>query len=552
MNGLMMSYQLTLTAILRRAEQLYPHKEIVTRLSDRSIHRYAYSDFVVRAKKLAVALKDLGILGGERVATLCWNHHQHLEAYFGIPAAGAVLHTLNLRLHSQDLSYIVNHAGDRTLLVDESLLPLYEEFADKVNLEHVIVVSESGAAPEGTHAYEELLEGADAGEFSYPEPDENQAAAMCYTSGTTGRPKGVVYSHRALALHSLGVLAADAFALSEVDVTLPVVPMFHANAWGIPFAATLAGAKQVFPGPHLDPPNLLELFEAERVTFTAGVPTVWLELLRFLDGHPDAYDLSRLREIRVGGSAAPEWMIRAFRERHGLRVCHAWGMTETSPVGTVAPLPSELRAVPKDEQYRYRAKQGLPMPLVEIRIRGEEGIAPWDGESMGELEIRGPWVASEYYDSPESSEKFTEDGWLRTADISTIDKRGYMEIKDRTKDLIKSGGEWISSVALENALMQHEAVAEAAVVAVAHPRWQERPLAVVVQKEGASTTQEELVSYLEPRFARWWLPDTVVFVEEIPKTSVGKFKKSELRERFAQRAHSGDQSRGYQQGRALT
>ena len=530
MNGLMMSYQLTLPAILRRAEQLYPHKEIVTRLPDRSIHRYAYSDFVSRAKKLAVALKDLDILGGERVATLCWNHHQHLEAYFGIPAAGAVLHTLNLRLHSQDLSYIVNHAGDRTLLVDESLLPLYEEFADKVNLEHVIVVSESGAAPEGTRAYEDLLEGADAGEFSYPEPDEKQAAAMCYTSGTTGRPKGIVYSHR----------AADAFALSEADVALPVVPMFHVNAWGIPFAATLAGSKQVFPGPHLDPASLLELFEAERVTFTAGVPTIWLGMLQVLDRSPYAYDLSSMRQMRVGGSAAPEGMIRGFKQRHGLRIVHGWGMTETSPVATVAPLPSELHEAPEGERYRHLAKQGLPMPFVEIRIRGEEGIAPWDGESMGELEIRGPWIASAYYDSPESSEKFTQDGWLRTGDISTIDQSGYMEIKDRTKDLIKSGGEWISSVALENTLMEHEAVAEAAVIAVAHPKWQERPLAVVVQKEGASATQEELISYLEPRFPKWSLPDAVEFVEEIPKTSVGKFKKSELRERYAQSAPVGD------------
>lgn len=540
MNGLMMNYQLTLPTILRRAEQLYPHKEIATRLPDRSVHRYAYSDFVSRAKKLSVVLKDFGIRAGERVATLCWNHHQHLEAYFGIPSAGAVLHTLNLRLHPDDLSYIVNHAGDRALFVDESLLPLYKQFADKVNLEHVIVVSESGAAPVGMHAYEELLEGADAGEFSYPEPDEKQAAAMCYTSGTTGRPKGVVYSHRALVLHSLGTLTVDAFALSEADVALPVVPMFHVNAWGIPFAAALAGAKQVFPGPYLDPASLLELFEAERVTFAAGVSTIWLGLLQLLDRHPDAYDLSSLRQMSVGGSAAPEWMIRGFQQRHGLRVVHGWGMTETSPVGTVAPLPSELREAPEDEQYRYRAKQGFPMPLVEIRIRGEEGIAPWDGESMGELEIRGPWVASEYYDSPESSEKFTEDGWLRTGDISTIDQRGYMEIKDRAKDLIKSGGEWISSVALENTLMQHEAVAEAAVIAVSHPKWQERPLAVVVRKEGESATQEELISYLEPRFARWWLPDAVEFVEEIPKTSVGKFKKSELRERFAQRALSGD------------
>jgi fatty-acyl-CoA synthase len=360
MNGLMMNYQLTLPAILRRAEQLYPRKEIATRLPDRSIHRYSYSDFVSRAKKLSVILKDLGIRAGERVATLCWNHHQHLEAYFGIPAAGAVLHTLNLRLHPDDLSYIVNHAGDRALIMDESLVPLYEQFADKVNLEHVIVVSESGTAPEGAHAYEELLEGADAGEFSYPELDEKQAAAMCYTSGTTGRPKGVVYSHRALALHSLGLLAADAFALSEADVTLPVVPMFHVNAWGIPFAATLTGAKQVFPGPHLDPASLLELIEAERVTFAAGVSTIWIGILQLLDRHPDAYDLSSMRQMNVGGSAAPEWMIRGFQQRHGLHVAHGWGMTETSPVGTVAPLPSDLREATEDERYRYLAKQGLP------------------------------------------------------------------------------------------------------------------------------------------------------------------------------------------------
>jgi fatty-acyl-CoA synthase len=541
MNGLMMNYQLTLPAILRRAEQLYPHKEIATRLPDRSIHRYAYADFVSRAKKLAVALKDLDIESGERVATLCWNHHQHLEAYFGIPAAGAVLHTLNLRLHPDELSYIVNQAGDRALLVDEALLPLYERFSEKVNLKHVIVLSESGDAPiVSTHtSYEELLEGADAGEFSYPELDEEQAAAMCYTSGTTGRPKGVVYSHRALALHSLGLLTADGYAISEADVTLQVVPMFHVNAWGIPFAAALTGAKQVFPGPYLDPASLLELLEAERVTLTGAVPTIWFGILQVQDRKPDAYDLSSLRDIRVGGSAAPEGMIRGLQQRHGLRISHGWGMTETSPVATVAPLPSELREAPEDERYRYQAKQGFPMPFVEIRIRGEEGIAPWDGESMGELEIRGAWIAGAYYESPESSETFTEDGWLKTGDISTIDQRGYMEIKDRTKDLIKSGGEWISSVALENTLMQHEAVAEAAVIAVAHPKWQERPLAVVVPEEGASATQEELISYLKPRFPRWWLPDAVEFVEEIPKTSVGKFKKSELRERFAQSAPAG-------------
>ncbi len=533
MNGLMMDYQLTLPAMMRRAEQLYPNKEIVTRRPDKSLHRYTYADFVSRAKKLAVALRKLGIQGGDRVATLSWNHHQHLEAYFGIPSAGAVLHTLNLRLHPDDLAYIVDHAGDRALLVDESLLPLYEKFRERVNLEHVIVISENGGVPDGMLSYEDLLSGADESEFEYPDLDEKRAAAMCYTSGTTGRPKGVLYSHRALALHSMGHLVADAVGLMERDVMLPVVPMFHANAWGFPFSATFTGAKQVFPGPHLDPQSLLELFEGEKVTVTAGVPTIWLGILQTLDKDPGTYDLSAMRTMVVGGAAAPEGMIRAYDQRHGLHVLQGWGMTETSPLGTTAYLTSDLDSVSEDERYRYRAKQGFPMPFVEIRARGDEGIVPWDGESMGELEIRGPWIASAYYDSPESDEKFTDDGWLKTGDIVTIDRRGYIEIKDRTKDLIKSGGEWISSVALENALMAHPTVAEAAVIAIPDDRWQERPLAAVVLKEGESVSVEELISSLEPDFARWWLPDRVEFVDEVPKTSVGKFKKSELRERFA-------------------
>ncbi len=533
MDALMMDYQLTLPAILRRAEQLYPRNEIVTRLPDKSLHRYAYGDFAVRAKKLAVALEGLGIRDGDRVATLCWNHYRHLEAYFGIPAAGAVLHTLNLRLHPDDLAYIVDHAGDKAIVVDETLLPLFERFKDRVRLEHVIVVSEDGAAAHGALPYEEFLANAGEDDFEYPDLDERRAAAMCYTSGTTGRPKGVLYSHRALALHSLGSLAADTIAYSEADTVLPVVPMFHANAWGIPFAAALTGAKQVLPGPHLDPASILELLEAERVTVTAGVPTIWLGILQTLDKEPEAYDLSAIRAMVVGGSAASEGMIRAFQERHGLRVLHAWGMTETSPLGTVANLTSELRKAPQDEQYRYRSKQGIAAPFVEVRARGDEGLVPWDGRTMGELEVRGAWVAKGYYDSPESSEKFTEDGWLKTGDIVTIDERGYIEIKDRTKDLIKSGGEWISSIELENALMSHDAVAEAAVIAVPHEKWQERPLACVVLKEGKEATQEQLLAHLGPRFARWSLPDGVVFVDEIPKTSVGKFKKSELRERFA-------------------
>ena len=535
MNGLMMDYQLTLPAILGRAEELFGHREIVTRLPDRSIHRYAYSDFVSRAKKLAVALENLGVEKGDPVATLCWNHRQHLEAYFGVPCRGAVLHTLNLRLHPDDLAYIVDHAGDKVLLVDENLLPLFEKFKDRVNLEHVVVVSENGAAPDGAYSYEALLEVADESDFRYPELDENAAMGMCYTSGTTGRPKGVVYSHRAIFLHSLGHMTTDSIGMSEADCVLPVVPMFHANAWGLPYSAALTGAKQVFPGPHLDPGNLLELFETERVTLTAGVPTIWIDILQILDDDPNAYDLSALRAMLVGGAAAPKSMIQGFDERHGLRVLQGWGMTETSPLASIAHLRTEIVEKSKDEQYEYMARQGYPMPTVQIRARGDEGLVPWDGVSMGELELRGPYIASAYYNAPETADEFTEDGWLKTGDIATIDEYGFIEIQDRTKDLVKSGGEWISSVALENSLMAHDAVAEAAVVAIPDPKWQERPLAAVVLKEGEEATQEELIKHLESDFARWWLPDRVEFVDEIPKTSVGKFKKSELRERFANR-----------------
>ncbi len=532
MKSLIMDYQLTLPAMLKRAEQLHGGKEIVTRLPDRSVHRYTYAAMIGRAKRLAVALEGLGVRPGDRVATLAWNHYQHLEAYFGGPLAGAVLHTLNLRLHPNDLTYIINHAEDKVLLIDESLLPLFEKLRPQIGVEHVVVISQSGQAPAGMHGYEQLLAGADAGRFRYRDIDENAAASMCYTSGTTGRPKGVVYSHRGIALHSLASAMADSLAIRELDIVLPVVPMFHANAWGLPFTATLVGAKQVFPGPHLDPASLLELFQSERVTCTGGVPTIWLGILQTLDKNPGAYDLSSLRAMVVGGSAAPKAMIRGFQERHGLRVVHAWGMTEMSPIGTIGNLTSDLEDAPEEVQYNYRAKQGLPVPFIEIRGRGDEGFIPWDGAAMGELEVRGPWVASAYYNSPEIDDRFTEDGWFRTGDIVTIDPRGYIEIRDRSKDVVKSGGEWISTVALENALMGHPAVAEAAVIAVAHPKWAERPLAAVVLKEGRTATAEELRAFLERDFARWWLPDAIEFVPEIPKTAVGKFLKSALRERF--------------------
>ncbi|MEI2616774.1 MAG: long-chain fatty acid--CoA ligase [Thermomicrobiales bacterium] len=532
MQGLMMDYQLTLDAVLRRAETFFGSKEIVTRLPDRSIHRYTYTDMVRRTRQLALALADLGVQPGDRVATLAWNHHQHLEAYFGIPIMGAVLHTLNLRLPAEDLVYIVNHANDRVLLVDQVLLPLVERIRSNSHIEHVIVIGADGAAPEGMLSYEQFIEGFDADTFVQPALDEEQAAAMCYSSGTTGRPKGAVYSHRALVLHSFASAMADTLGVRERDTVLPVVPMFHVNAWGLPFTSTMVGAKQVMPGPFLDPASLLELYQQERVTITAGVPTIWLGLLQMLDKDPTAWDLSSLRVLLVGGQAAPKSMIQGFRDRHGLEVVHAWGMTETSPLGSVAVLSSEMDNLSVAEQDVYRATQGRPAAFVEIRARGEEGLLPWDGASMGELEVRGPWVAAHYYNNPDAEESFTEDGWFRTGDIVTINSAGYIQIQDRAKDVVKSGGEWISSVALENALMGHPAVAEAAVFAVPDPRWLERPMAVVVLREGASVEPEALREYLSGEFPRWWLPDRIEFIEAIPRTSTGKFQKSVLREQY--------------------
>ena len=524
MNGLIMDYQLNIPAILRRAETLFARKEIVTRLPDKSFHRYTYADLGARARRLASALRGLGLKDGDRVATLCWNHYQHLEVYFGVPAAGNVVHTLNLRLSPADLAYIARHAGDRVLIIDESLMPLCEAFLDQVEFEHVIRVGDE---------YEELLASGDP-DWEYPDLDETAAAVMCYTSGTTGQPKGVLYSHRAIALHSLASTQRGTLGISESDTVLPVVPMFHANAWGFPFTCTLVGAKQVFPGPHLDPESLLDAFERERVTVTGGVPTIWLGILHMLDEDPGRFDLSGLRSMIVGGSAAPRALIEGFERRHGLHVTHAWGMTEMAPLGTVSELTSAVADAPEDVRFAYRAKQGTPAPFVEIRARGDDGLVPWDGKTMGELEVRGAWIASGYYEDASQADRWTEDGWFRTGDIVTIEEGGYIEIQDRSKDVIKSGGEWISSVALENALMGHSAVAEAAVIAVPDDRWQERPLAVVVFKEDQSATRDELCEFIAPQFAKWQLPDRFEFVDEIPKTAVGKFRKTALREQFAE------------------
>lgn len=529
----MMSYPLTLTHLLDRAGKYFGKVEIVSRMPDKSLHRHTYADFTRRAWQLAEALQKAGLKRGDRVATLMWNHYAHLEAYFGIPVSGGVLHTLNLRLAPDDIAYIANHAEDRFLIVDDVLLPLLEQFHDKVSFERIFVVPLTGQ-PAQPYAppyenYEDFLATAD-GSFVRPDIHEDDAAGMCYTSGTTGRPKGVVYSHRSTVLHALVGALPDGMSMSHHDTVTPVVPLFHAYGWGFPFMATLAGAKQVFPGPYLDAESLLDLYDHERVTVSGGVPTIWLGIAQALERDPQRWRVQGMR-MAVGGSAMPESVTRAL-EKYGMRVIHAWGMTETSPLGSGYFPKRHLVDLPEEELYELKSKQGMAVPYVEMRVMREEGEAPWDGETMGELQVRGPWVTASYHNQPEASATFTDDGWLSTGDIATIDEEGYMKITDRAKDLIKSGGEWISSVDLENALMGHPAVAEAAVVAIPDVKWQERPLAAVVIKQGKEVTADELREFLMPHFAKWWLPERIEFVDEIPRTSAGKFLKSALRDRF--------------------
>ncbi len=461
------------------------------------------------------------------MATLLWNQTEHLELYFAVPLMGAVLHTLNPRLSPEDLSHIARDAGDRAIVVDESLIHLLE--AIEWEFERVIVVGAGHDLAGDAIAYEALIGASEP--IGWPAVDERQAAAMCYTSGTTGRPKGVVYSHRALVLHSMAHALPDAFAIGSRDVILPAVPMFHVNAWGLPYTAALTGAGLVLPGPRLDPVSLLDLLAGEGVTLIAGVPTVFMGVLQSLDAEPERWDLSALTRVSLGGAAAPTSLLAGF-DRHGLTMIQGWGMTETSPLGTVGRLPAELDEVPVNEQLEYRARAGTPIPLIEIRGRADDGtLIPWDDSALGELEIRGPWVAAGYHGGI-GGDRWTDDGWFRTGDVVRIDARGCMRICDRAKDLIKSGGEWISSVDLENHLMAHGAVAEAAVIAIPDERWGERPLAAVVLRAGRTAAPSELREHLAHDFAKWQLPDRIEFIEAIPRTATGKFRKTTLRSRF--------------------
>jgi len=533
MKGLMMDYQLTVPVILRRAESIYGDKEITSRLPDKSIHKYTYSNFAIRTKKLAVALTALGVCPGDRVATLCSNHFQHLEAYFAIPCIGAIIHPLNTRFSPKELSYIISHAEDKVLIIDEELLHLYEMFKSDVNLKEVIVIQQFQARlPEGLLNYEEVISSGDEKQFCPFEGSEDTAAFMCYTSGTTGKSKGILYSHRSIVLHALStLLTSSGFNITEKDIVLTIVPMFHASAWGLPYSCTLVGAAQVFPGSSMDAESLLDLLESEKVTITGGVPTVLMNILHKLDQDPDKYKLN-LRTIVVGGSALPRFMLKKFSEKYGIELLNTWGMTELSPLGTTSVLSSKLKNASQEQTYDQLIKQGYPVPFLEIRGRNEQGIIPWDGVTVGELEVRGPCVAASYYKDENSKEMFTPDGWLKTGDIVCIYQDGCIEIKDRSKDVIKSGGEWISSVALENTLMEHPSILEAAVIAIPHEKWIERPLAYIVVKNGTDVSIEELKEFLAEKFPKFWIPEKFAFINEIPKTSVGKFLKLKLREKF--------------------
>jgi acyl-CoA synthetase (AMP-forming)/AMP-acid ligase II len=534
LHGLMMDYPLTLDSIIEHANRMSPNKKIKTKLPDGSMHEYTYADFYKRVKKLGNVLESLGVDVGDRVGTFAWNHYQHMEFYFGIPGAGAVCHTLNLRLPTDQLIYIINHAEDKVIFVDGTLLPLIEPIADQLtSVEHFIIFNipkEKEVNLPNVSYYEDLMSEASE-EYTWRSTDEKMAMGLCYTSGTTGMPKGALYSHRSMMLHTFGVLMASALGIIEADVVLPVVPQFHAMAWGLPYACTFVGATIIMPGPHLKPEPLAELIETERVSIAAGVPSIWNGLYHELNNN--RRDISCITQLVVGGSAMPRGLIEAYEKELGVNVVHAWGMTELSPLGSISKLQNHHQDLDQTAKWDIKAKQGYFIPGVDARIVDNDGNSlPWDGNTMGELQVRGIWIVGQYYKVDKQPEHFTADGWFRTGDVVTVDSSGFMTITDRTKDLVKSGGEWISSVDLENSLMSHAKIIEAAVIAIPNEQWAERPLAVIVPAED-SVNEDELNAYLLEKFPKFWLPDEYVVMKEIPKTSVGKLDKKVLRAMYA-------------------
>ncbi len=537
MFGLMNDAPLLIADTLVHAARAHADQEIVTQTVEGPIHRYTWSDCHHRAQQLARALADLGLGFGDRVATIAWNTHRHLETYFATSGSGLVCHTINPRLHPEQVAYIVGHAEDRAILVDLTMLPLVQALAGKLpSVRHVVVMTDRAHMPDGVPAeflcYEDLL-AAQPADYDWPRFDERTASSLCYTSGTTGNPKGVLYSHRSTVLHSFAIALPGAFALGERVSLLPVVPMFHVNAWGTPYAAAITGTRLVMPGPRLDGDSLFKLMDSDGVTKSAGVPTVWLGLLQAMKmaGRAPA----ALEQVVIGGSAASRTMIEAF-EGFGVDVLHAWGMTETSPLGTACMLKPGREADDKDARYATLVKQGRTVFGVQSKIVDPDGAAlPHDGKAHGEVKVRGPWIASGYYRQPDDS-AFDADGWFATADVATIDPDGYMQIVDRTKDLIKSGGEWISSIDLENAAVAHADIAQAAVIGIPDERWGERPLLIAVAAEGADPTREAVLVHLADHVAKWWLPEEVIFVDQLPLGATGKVQKTKLREQYARPA----------------
>ncbi len=533
MQGLMMDRPLLVSTLLQHAEATYPNTEIVSRRCEGDIHRYTMKDAASRARKVANLLTRLDIQDSDRVATLAWNNYRHFELYYGISGFGAVLHTINPRLFAEQLVYIINHAEDRYIFVDLTFVPLLEAILPHIgNVEGFIILCDEDKMPEtklpNALCYETLL-AAESDEFEWPEFPETKGASMCYTSGTTGNPKGVLYSHRSTCLHAFASVGEEVMGLSSSSCFLPVVPMFHVNAWGTPYSACITGAKQVFPGPGMDGASLWELIEAEEPDLLLGVPTVWLMLLNHMDSI--GKKLESVKNVIVGGAAAPLQMIKDFDQKHDAFLIHAWGMTETSPIGTINAMNPIMAKLPKEEQYQLQRKQGRPIFGIEIKIIDDEGNRlPHDGETYGRLMIRGPWVVNGYYNNDDTSS--FEDGWFDTGDVATIDPDSYMNIVDRSKDVIKSGGEWISSIDLENTAVGHPGLAECCVIGARHPKWDERPILLAIKNEGADVDEASVLEYLEGKIAKWWMPDAVIFVESLPHTATGKLLKIDLRKDY--------------------